>query len=193
MKSSLYVLVEVDQVYNNFIDLGGGKKLQINNSIDDVETINRVGKIISSPSYMNCSEGDYLLFHHNICRQSWLKGRLRVSNFCVKDNIYYVPATEAMMIKRGDHEDWEALDPFVFVRPIEAEIKDLPNGAKIIEENYKGRKNLQGIVEYPNKGLLSQGVKRGDHIWFQQDSEHEYKIRGEVLYKMRTDDILAIE
>lgn len=193
MKSFLYVIVEVDSAYNNFIDLGEGKKLQINNSIDDVETINRVGKVVSAPSYMNCNKGDLLLFHHNICRQSWNKGRIKVSNFCIKENFYYVPATEAMMIMRQGEEEWESLDPFVFVKPIEAGVKELPNGAKVLEQNYKGRKNLQGIVEYPNKKLLEMGVKKGDHVWFQQDSEHEYKIKGELFYKMKTDDILAIQ
>lgn len=193
MKSTIYVVVEVNKAYNNFIDLGSGSKLQINNSIDDVETINRVGKVVSAPSYLGCKKGDYLLFHHNICRQSWFKGKLRVSNFCIKEGFYYVPVSEIMMIKRDNKEDWEALDPFVFVKPIEAGVIEYPNGAKILEENHKGRKHLQGILEYPNKKLLDMGLKKGDYVYFQQDSEHEYRIKGEIYYKMRTEDILAVK
>lgn len=165
----------------------------INNSIDDVETINRVGKVVDCPAGMKCESGDLLLFHHNICRKSWAKGKLRESNFCVKDNIYYIPATEVMMMMKEGEEDWTAMDPYVFVKPVEAGNIEYPNGLKVKEENHKGRKNLQGILAYPNKSVLELGAKEGDMVWFQQDSEHEYKIRGETYYKMRTEDILAIQ
>lgn len=193
MRASIYILVEVESAYNNFIDIGEGKKLMINNSIDDVETINRVGKVIDSPSGMNCNPGDLLLFHHNICRQSWAKGSLRESNFCVRGNVYYVPATEVMMIQKVGEEDWTALDPFVFIEPVEAGTIEYPNGLKVKEENYNGKKHLQGILAYPNKSVEDLGAKKGDMVWFQQDSEHEYKIKGKLYYKMRTSDILAIQ
>lgn len=193
MKAAAYILVEVQDNYNNFVTLDNGMEYMVNNSIDDVETINRVGKVIHAPGAIKCEPGDMLLFHHNICRMSWgPKGTLRKSAFEVRPNVFYIPATEVFMIMRKGEEDWEALDPFVFIEPVPAGEKILPNGLGVLEENYKGFKHLKGLVAYPNKQLKEWGVKRGDMVAFQQDSEHEYKLKGKTYYKMRTNDILAV-
>ena len=193
MKAAAYVLVEVKESYNNYVTLDNGEKWMVNNSIDDVETLNRVGKVIAAPGFMKTEPGDMLLFHHNICRQSWgPKGTLRKSTFQVDAGIFMIPATEIFMIMKGGQGDWEALDPFVFVKPVEAEETILPNGLPILEENRKGWKNLKGLIAYPNKQLQEMGVKEGDMVIFQQDSEHEYYINKQLYYKMRTNDILAV-
>jgi co-chaperonin GroES (HSP10) len=96
------------------------------------------------------------------------------------------------MVMRQGSDKWEALDPFCFVEPIPAETYLLENGFEQEEESYKGMKPLVGRLAYPNKKLIEQGAKEGDMIAFQQDSEHEYKIKGKLYYKMRTNDILGV-
>lgn len=193
MRSAAYILVEVQENYNNFVTLDNGDQYMVNNSIDDVESINRVGKVIHAPGFMKCEPGDMLLFHHNICRMSWGPGgTLRKSAFEVRPHIYYIPATEVFMIMRKGEKDWAALDPFVFVKPVPAGERVLPNGLPVLEENRNGWKHLKGEIAYPNEELQKMGVKAGDMVAFQQDSEHEYKIKGELYYKMRTNDILAV-
>jgi co-chaperonin GroES (HSP10) len=173
--------------------MADGTQLAINNSIDDVASINRVGKIIDAPKGTSANKGELLLFHHNICRSSWgLKSKRRPSVFCIRENIYYIPYTEVFMIMRQGETEWEAIDPVVFVEPIPAEATVLTNGLIIEEVSYKGTKPLMGRMAYPNKTLLGHGVKKGDLVSFQQDSEHEYKIQGKIYYKMKTQDILAI-
>lgn len=193
MRSTIFFLVEVEQSYNNYIEFCDGTEFAVNNSIDDVESINRVGKIIDAPKGTSAKKGDLLLFHHNICRDCWgLKSKKRTSAFCVKGNVYYIPFTEIFMIMRQGSTEWEAIDPVVFVEPIPAETEILPNGLEIKEVSYKGMKPLVGKMAFPNKTLLDKGVKKGDTVIFQQDSEHEYKIKGGIYYKMKTQDILAI-
>lgn len=194
MRAAAYILVEVQNSYNNFVTLDNGMKYQVNDSIDDVETLNRVGKVVDAPAGMKCNPGDMILFHHNICRKSWGPGgKLKRSAFQVRPGIFFVPVTEVFMIMPEGADDWQALDPFVFVKPLPLGDRLLPNGLPVPEEFYKNRKNLQGEIAYVNEELSEMGVEEGDRIIFQQDSEHEYKIRGELYYKMRTNDILALQ
>ena len=193
MKASIYFLVEVENTYNNYIEISKDVKFSVNNTIDSMEHINRVGKFIDGPKGSIVSPGDFLLFHHNICRESFGKqGKRRKSVFNVKDNIFYIPATEIFMVMKKSSDQWEALDPYTFIKPIPAEKQKLPNGFELKEESYKNMKPLMGILEYPNKKLLELGAKKGDIIAFQENSEHEFEIKGEIFYKMKTRDILAI-
>lgn len=193
MKSTIYFLVQVEDSYNNYVELDNGVKLSTNNSIDSVEHINRVGKVISSPKGTIVNEGDFLLFHHNICRESWgAKGKKRHSIFAVDSHTFFVPITEIFMYMKEVDKDWTALAPYVFIKPIPAEVITLPNGLKVDEDSYRGMKPLVGEVAYSNQELIDKGVKEGDIIAFEQDSEHEYKIKGKTYYKMRTQDILAV-
>tara|TARA_R110002167_G_scaffold331706_1_gene538390 strand:+ start:30757 stop:31341 length:585 start_codon:yes stop_codon:yes gene_type:complete len=193
MKATLFFIVEVEEDYNNTMKLSNGLEIAVNNSIDDVKHINRVGRVVDAPKGALVSKGDLLLFHHNICRQSWgLKGKKRKSNFHIAANQYYIPASEIFMMKRKDDSDWVAIDPFVFIEPLEAKMVKLSNGFEVEEDSYSGMKDLVGKIAYPNKELEHNGVERGDLVAFQQDSQHEYTIDGKLYYKMKTQDVLAV-
>lgn len=193
MKATFYFVVEVKDSYNNYIKLENGLEVMVNNTIDSVEHINRVGKVISAPRGTKSSPGDMILFHHNICRDAWgFKGTKRTSMFQISPNHYFVPIPEIFMIKRADSDSWEALDPFVFIKPIPAPVHKLPNGLEVIQNDYKGMDEAVGEVAFVNKTLEMQGVKNGDLITFEEYSQHEYIIDGELYYKMRTSDILAV-
>ena len=192
MRATVYFLVQVPQAYNNTVKLSNGTEIFVNNSVDSVEHINRVGVFLDGPKGGVAEPGDLLLFHHNICRQSWNKKSKRQSVFYIKDKIYYIPVTEIYMIQKQGSDKWEALDPYVFVRPIEVIKKKLPNGLEVMEDSYKQVKDLMGIVTHPNQTLREAGVKEGDLITFMEDSEHEFKIGNQVHYRMTTNDILTI-
>tara|TARA_R110002073_G_scaffold332814_1_gene519384 strand:+ start:2329 stop:2913 length:585 start_codon:yes stop_codon:yes gene_type:complete len=193
MKATIYFLVRVEDSYNNYVELDNGVKLSTNNSIDSVQHINRVGKVISAPKGTIVDEGDFILFHHNICRESWgNKSKRRSSVFAISDNEYFVPIPEIFMYMKEGTDKWKAIAPFVFIKPIPAEKIKLKNGLEVTEESYNGMKPLMGKVAYVNKELEEKGVNEGDIIAFQQDSEHEYKIKDEIFYKMKNKDILAI-
>ena len=90
MEGTFYFIVEVKDTYHNTKGLLNGQELLINNSIEHVESINRVGKVISAPKSTIIEPGDSLLFHHNICRNAWgLKGVLKRSVFQIKENVFY--------------------------------------------------------------------------------------------------------
>ena len=56
----------------------------------------------------------------------------------------------------------------------------------------RGEEPLIGIVKYINQELLDLGVKVGDEISFQPESEYEFTIEGEKLYRMFTNNITMI-
>src|SRR3990172_6635284 len=108
MKATVYFLVKVSEAYNNEVTLSNGMTIAVNNSVGSVKHINRTGVFLDGPAGSNAEPGDELLFHHNICRESWNKKSKRKSVFYIKDNIYYVPLTEIYMIKKQGSDDWEA-------------------------------------------------------------------------------------
>ena len=51
---------------------------------------------------------------------------------------------------------------------------------------------LMGKVKYINKELEVFGVQEGDEVSFQPESEYEFRIDDEVLYRMFTNNITFI-
>jgi hypothetical protein len=41
-----------------------------------------------------------------------------------------------------------------------------------------------GDMVYPNKYLKSQGISKGDRVYFTPDSEYEFTVDGETLYRV---------
>jgi hypothetical protein len=41
-----------------------------------------------------------------------------------------------------------------------------------------------GQMVYPNEYLLNKGIKKGDYVCFSPDSEYEFTVDGEKLYRM---------
>ena len=51
---------------------------------------------------------------------------------------------------------------------------------------------MVGIVKYGNKELEDLGVKEGDEITFEPESEYPFFIDGEKLYRMFTKNIMMV-
>ena len=75
------------------------------------------------------------------------------------------------------HKDqWHAHDRYCFVKPVSTE--DSYIFKPFSEEP------LVGVMKYPNNYLKLKGVKKGDKISFQPESEYEFIVDGEKLYRM---------
>lgn len=183
-----YIIVEVDEAYVNEVN-----GIVVNSTIESVGHINRIARVVEAPDFTILKKGDEVVMHHNILRlRNGIRGKKVQSNYHLEGNKYFVPLTEVFMYKRDS--DWEAIRPFVFVKPIPKE--DVKIGSFIVDANeansHKGMKKLRGIIKYPNYELLANGVNTGDEIVFSEWSEYEFNINGEILYKMSTKDILAV-
>lgn len=193
MKTLNYVIVKVEQGYNNEVELQNGSTLVVNTTIESVEHINRTAIVESTPEGTVLQKGDEVVIHHNICRlRNGTKGEKIYSNYHLKEDLYIVPLTELFMFKREGGE-WEALDPYCFVRPIKIEREEKKGSIFLpdMKQGYKGNVRNIGFLIHVNKELKEAGFKKGDKVIFSKYSEYEFNVEGEILYKMSTRDILA--
>lgn len=185
MKTINYVIVEVSNLYNNTEG-----DIIINDSIENVENINRIATVISAPDFTILESGDKLIVHHNIFRKKYdVTGKQINSNFWIEGNKYFIPLTEIFMYKRDS--DWVAIEPYCFVQPIKDDIQEVV-GFSLKEDLHKGMVQHKGIVLYSNTELIKNGVNKGDKVMFSKNSQYEFKIDNTLCYKMSSKDILGI-
>lgn len=186
MKAIHYLIIEVDSAYEN-----EEQNIIVNSTIENVDFVNRIARVISSPKGTILEKGDEVIVHHNILRlRNNVKGGVQASNYFLEGNKYFVPLTEVFMYRRGG--DWIPIEPYVFVKPIEVNTNkgfDL----SLSESSHKGMIKRKGILSHPNRVLLEQGAKKGDIVRFSEYSEYEFNIEGVVYYKMSHNDILYSE
>ena len=189
MRTVNYLIVELDEAYDNEVQVSTGDSVIVNSTIENVSHINRVATVLAAPDYTILKTGDKVVCHHNIFRlRNDVNGKVVPSNFNIEDNQYFVPLTEVFMYKRDS--DWIAINPYCFVEPIKVVKSDLKFDITT-EEAYKGRLDRKGILRYINKDIEAQGMREGETILFSKNSEYEFNIDGKLYYKMSTRDILA--
>tara|TARA_R110000824_G_scaffold21748_11_gene80789 strand:- start:933 stop:1508 length:576 start_codon:yes stop_codon:yes gene_type:complete len=155
-------------------------------SQEDHKVTNRYGIVIATPiGYEGeISPGDTLLVHHNVFKIYYdMKGREKSGPCHFRNDIFMVEPDQFFLYKKGDK--WKTHSRYCFVRPMTNENCSIFN--MNIENN--NHLHLVGEVVYSNKELDSLGIKEGDIIGFQPHSEYEFKIEGEILYRMFTKNI----
>jgi hypothetical protein len=111
-----------------------------------------------------------------------MKGRQRSGRSYLKDNIFFVDNNQFFLYK---HEGkWHTHDRFCFVKPIP------PEESKIYRP--VSEEPLMGIMKYPNEMLKSYGVKKGDKVVFCPDSEYEFTVDGEKLFRIFDHQIAVV-
>ena len=191
MKTINYLIVELEDVYENKVTLESGQEVIVNSTIEEVNFIKRKAKVISAPDFTILKNGDEVIVHHNIFRlRNDVRGNVAQSNYYIGENTYIVPLNEVFMYKRDD-SDWIALNPFSFIEPIE-KVKEEGFQLSFEEDSYKGRVDRVGIAKYLSPDLIEQGVQVGDKVVYKQYSEYEFVVDGKLYYKMRNVNILGI-
>ena len=193
METINFIIVEIDQEYNNRVKVGD-VEIITNSTIESVDNINRIARVVSVPKGIILQEGDEVIVHHNMFRKKYgIRGNEMNSDYHIKDKLYFIPPNEIFMFRRDD--TWEALSPFVFAKPIKYKDKTTESGLIILDkgtESHEGFVQKRAIIKYPNRELLELGVKSGDVIAFRDYSEYKFNIEGDLFYKMTTEDVLAI-
>jgi len=164
-----FVVKPKGERYNNTKKLDGGE-LILNTEIFNHQYVNREAIVISTPIIGNTDikPGDTVVVHHNVFRR-WhnVKGIEKNSRSYFNEDTYFVNNDQIFLYKKGD--EWTAPKGYCFVIPLKA--KNLLNTDV--------EKPLQGIVKY------SDGtVKKNELVGFSPDSEYEFIIDGERLYRI---------
>ncbi len=155
----------------------GGIDLIVSTSEEDHKFSNRYAEVIALPiSYKGDIEvGDTLLVHHNVFKfYNDMKGRRQSGKSFLKENMFLIDPDQFYMYK--NHRGWNTHDRYCFIKP--APVEDSHIFKPFSEEP------LVGIIKYPNKYLTDKGLKEGGKISFKPDSEYEFVVDGEKLYRM---------
>ena len=170
--------------YNNTKDIG---EVEFITSVsqEDHTSSNRFAEVIETPiNYKGPVQvGDMLLVHHNVFKFYYdMYGRQKSGRSYFKDDLFFVDESQFYMYKRNGK--WSAYGKYCFVEPVE--VKDF-----FIHKGVKSEP-LVGKVKYINQELLDMGVKEGDEVSFRPDSEYEFIVEDEVMYRMYTQNITMV-
>lgn len=178
MKSPFYFIVKPmdGKRYSNTKDIEG-VELIVSTSEEDHKFSNRFAEVIELPlGYKGpISKGDTLLVHHNAFKfYNDVKGRQRSGKSFFKDELYFIEDDQFYMFKSDF--TWNTYDRYCFVKP-------LPATESYIKKPFS-EEPLMGIMKYPNKYLREKGIVEGDIVCFKPDSEYEFTVDDEKLYRI---------
>ena len=152
-------------------------ELILNSGITDHKFVSREAVIHETPiiNGKHFTRGTELYVHHNIFRR-WhdVRGIERNSKSYFKDNLYFCELEQIFLYKRNGI--WKANHGFSFVKPL------LNNDAFSINKEL----SLTGIVKYVDN---TNNFKVNEKIGFTPDSEYEFVIEGERLYRVINNEI----
>lgn len=165
--------------YDNIKKIGE-VDLIVSSSQEDHKVSNRYATVVSTPiGYKGDIEpGDTMIVHHNVFKYFYdMKGRQKSGKSFLKDDLFLVDDYQYFMYKHDGV--WRSKDEFCFVRTIPKEEYYVYSPG--VEQP------LMGVIKYSNDRLKSYGLEEGDTVSFKPDSEYEFNIDGEKLYRVRTD------
>lgn len=178
MKSPFYFIAEPinNTRYNNTRDIGGVEFI-VNTSEEDHKFSNRHALVVDTPlGYTGpIRPGDILLVHHNVFKfYNDMKGKRRSGKSFFRDNKFFIEPEQFFMYKRGT--TWYSYDRYCFVKPV-------PATDSYIKKPFTNEP-LMAEMRYPNEYLISRGVNAGDKVCFTPESEYEFEVDGEKLYRV---------
>ena len=163
-----YVVKPKGGRYNNSKKVGD-KDLILNTEIFNHQYINREAEVISTPlvNYSNIKPGNKIIVHHNVFRR-WhnVKGIEKNSRNYFKKDTYIISQDQIFAYY---DKKWKAMPGYCFVKPIKSFDKF----------NIDQEQPLMGIIEYADKGF-----SKGSLVGFTPNSEYEFVIDGQKLYRV---------
>jgi len=164
-----YIVRPKGQRYNNAVDIGD-KRLIINTEVFNHQFVNREAEVLAIPrnNKANIKVGDTVVLHHNVFRR-WhnIKGEEKNSRSYFKEDTYFIKEDQIFAFKRNDK--WKPMKGYCFVKPI------------------KNKNIFSPSKEQPLVGIVKQSdgtVEVGDLVGFRPNSEYEFVIDGERLYRV---------
>ena len=170
--------------YNNTKEIGG-IDLIVNTSEEDHKFSNRHAIVVEVPNKYDgpIRPGDTLLVHHNVFKfYNDMKGRQKSGRSFFRDDVFLIDPDQFFLYKQDGK--WHTYDRYCFVKPI-------PATESYIKKPFT-HEPLMGEMRFPNAYLVSQGIRPGDKVCFKPDSEYEFEVDGEKLYRMYDHQITIV-
>ena len=181
MKSIYDFIIEPKNTRYNNTKKVGDKELVLNTEIFNHQYVSREAVIKHLPLAIDTELqiGDEVIIHHNVFRR-WhnIKGEEKNSRSYIDENTYCVKEDQIYSYNRNN-QGWKTLNGFCFVKPIKS------------NDNFTTKKEevLVGIMKYMDPLLKEYDISEGDLVGFTPNSEYEFVIDGEKLYRILTTDI----
>ena len=174
-----FIISPKESRYTNSKKLGG-KTLIVNTEIYNHQYVSRNAIIKSTPMIVdtNIRVGDEVIVHHNVFRR-WLdiKGIERNSKSYIDENNYCVKQDQIFSYKRNNK--WLPVEGYCFVKPVKN--KDTYSNQQ--------EEELVGVIKQVDTRLKDFGIKENDLVGFIPNSEYEFVIDGERLYRVLSNHI----
>lgn len=175
-----YIVQPINGRYNNKKNIEGNQ-LILNTSIEDHKFVNRNGLVLALP-IVNENEylqvGDEVIVHHNVFRRYYdVRGNEKNSRSYFQEDKYFCYYDQIFLYKRNNK--WYTPPGFCFVKPIHN-----LNSLTIDKEE-----PLTGVLKHLGSDLKSFGLQDNDLIGFTPNSEYEFVIEGERLYRIPINSI----
>ena len=166
-----FLVTPLSERYQNTKKIGEVEVI-INANIENFKSVSKLGKVISTPLILesDIKAGDIVCLHHNVFRRWYdVKGKERNSRGYFKDEMYFAGIDQVYLYHNG-HE-WKSFLDRCFVAPL----KD---------------QDQKGIIKYDNRLLNEKGISKEDVVSFKPDREFEFILNDQLLYCMKSKDIL---
>lgn len=186
MKSPFYFIAKPvkGKRYDNTKEIGG-LEIIVSTSEEDHKFSNRYAEVVETPLWYKgpIVPGDVLIVHHNVFKfYNDMKGNRKSGRSFFKEDIFLIDNEQFFMYKHDG--EWHAYDRYCFVKPV-------PVTESYIMKPFS-EEPLMGVMMYPNEYLKSQGVEKGSLICFAPDSEYEFNVDGEKMYRVYDHQITAM-
>ena len=173
-----YLIKPIEGRYTNNKKVGDSN-LILNTQIEDHKFVNRYAEIIETP--INDSlfkKRDIVIVHHNVFRRYFdIRGNERDSSSYFKDDLYMCYEDQIFLYKRNDQ--WFTPPGYCFVKPLKQDDSLL---------NEKEKAHI-GVLKHLGDDLRSFNVLDNDIIGFTPNSEYEFVIDDERLYRVPLNSI----
>ena len=175
-----YIVQPINGRYNNKKNIDN-KELILNASIEDHKFVNRNGTVLALP-IVNENEylqiGDEVIVHHNVFRRYYdVRGNEKNSSSYFEEDKYFCYYDQIFLYKRNGK--WYTPPGYCFVKPIHSQ-----NNLDIDKEE-----PLTGVLKHVGSDLRAFGLDNDDLIGFTPNSEYEFVIEGERLYRVPINSI----
>jgi len=174
-----FIVKPVGEKYNNTIKIEN-KDLIVNTKIENWKFVNRLAEVVQTPLAFNAGikKGDKVIVHQNVFRTFYdMRGEKKKSRSFLKDDLHLCAFDQIYLYNNGL---WNTVGDRCFIKPIKN--KD--------ELETKKELSLVGILKYGNSSLEALKITPGDIVGFTPNSEWEFVIEDELLYCMKSNDIV---
>ena len=173
-----YMVTPINGRYTNNKKISE-KELILNTTIENHKFINRKGIIKETPINNSIlKKGDEVIVHHNTFRRFYnVRGQAKDSSNYFDNNNFFVYIDQIFLYKRNNK--WLTPPGYCFVKPIKN--NDLLSEAK--------EKPLTGVLKHLGGDLKSFNLNNEDIVGFTPNSEYEFLIDGERLYRIPINSI----